>query len=56
MNKERLEKLEQLFREVADLTLRHEETENMAWVSPYKLGLALEKVDPEWWKIVAKPT
>lgn len=42
--------LEAFFREVAQLTLNHEETtENWAWVSPAKLGAALVKVDPEWW-------
>jgi predicted transcriptional regulator len=48
----KVEDLEQFFKEVATLTLRHREIENMAWVSPADLGNALMKVDPEWWKLV----
>lgn len=59
----RLEKLEEFFRTVADLTSNHDGahfyiTDNherkletdVAMVSPAKLGAALEKVDPQWWK------
>jgi len=59
----RLEKLEEFFRTVADLTMNHDGahfyiTDNherkletdVATVSPAKLGAALEKVDPQWWK------
>ena len=45
----RLEQLERFFLEVGALTLNHEE-DDKAWVSPAKLGAALEKVDSEWWK------
>jgi len=59
----RLEKLEEFYHTVADLTMNHDgahfyitdgrehklETD-VAMVSPAKLGVALEKVDAEWWK------
>ena len=49
------EELELFFKEIADLTFNHEtDTNNNAWVSPYKLGKALEKVDPDWWKLITK--
>jgi len=61
--KARLKKLEEFYRTVADLTSNHDgahfyitdgrerklETD-VAMVSPAKLGAALEKVDPQWWK------
>lgn len=59
----RLDLLEEFFRTVAGLTANHDGahfyiTDNherkletdIAVVSPAKLGEALEKVDPEWWK------
>lgn len=46
----RLEKLETFFKEVANLTSNHDVHEDSAVVYPSKLGEALEKVDPEWWK------
>ena len=57
---DRLEKLETFFKEVAILTNSHDGIHfstddgeydiDLAMVSPAKLGQALEKVDPEWWK------
>ncbi len=55
---DRLELLEQFFKEVANLTLNHrvvysrvdENVDGQATVYPSDLGAALEKVDPEWWK------
>lgn len=55
---DRLSKLEAFFKEVAQLTLHHdaiysridENLDGVAVVYPSKLGPALEKVDPEWWK------
>jgi hypothetical protein len=47
-------KLEAFFREIADLTLNHDVEGvdgDTAVVYPSKLGKALEKVDPEWWKL-----
>lgn len=46
----RLAKLEAFYREVAELTLNHANIGDCAVVFPSVLGLALEKVDPEWWK------
>ncbi len=59
----RTEKLEEFFQAVAGLTLNHDgvhfySTDNherkietdIAVVYPSKLGLALEKVDKEWWR------
>ena len=43
------------YKEVAELTFNHEvDTSPMdrAWVSPAKLARALEKIDPDWWKVV----
>lgn len=58
---DRRTKLELFFREVADLTSNHDGIHfhttggrevdiDIAVVYPNKLGAALEKVDPEWWK------
>ena len=48
--------LEAFYREVVELTFNHEEdTDNKAWVSPAKLGKALERVDTEWYELVGKP-
>jgi hypothetical protein len=57
------EKLLAFFKEVASLTANHDGIhfrvtndhkdqieEDIAVVYPSKLGRALEKVDPEWWK------
>ena len=42
-------KLEAFFKEVAKLTLNHNEEKDMgAYVTAADLGKALEKVDPEW--------
>ena len=62
-NEARLATLEEFYRTVVDLTLNHDGahfyiTDNherkletdIAMVSPAKLGAALQKVDPEWWK------
>lgn len=42
------QKLEEFFREVAELTLNHDVLGDSAVVYPNKLGKALEKVDSEW--------
>lgn len=51
---DRLAKLEAFFREVAELTVNHyvlvNGDEDSAVVYPSKLGAALERVDPQWWK------
>jgi hypothetical protein len=59
----RLQKLEEFFRTVAKLTANHDGIhfrvtndhedqieQDIAVVYPSKLGAALEKVDPEWWR------
>lgn len=38
------------YREVAAMTVRHAVIDDHAVVFCDKLGAALEKVDPEWWK------
>jgi hypothetical protein len=58
--RERLQKLETFYKEVAQLTFDHDviyfgtaedgNEEESAVVYPSKLGKALEKVDPEWYK------
>jgi len=47
---DRLALLEQFFKEVVSLTLRHDVIDDHAVVYPNKLEVSLEKVDPEWWK------
>lgn len=47
---DRLALLENFFNEVADLTIRHEEWKGSAVVFPNDLGMALSKVDPEWYR------
>lgn len=51
---ERLAKLEQFFKEVSILTMFHDVCGDNAVVFPSKLGPALEKVDPEWYKKAGK--
>ena len=50
---ERFWKLELLFQTVINLTVNHEvlNSVDLAYVSPEKLGEALAKVDPEWYKL-----
>ena len=63
MPNERLQKLEEFFLTVAKLTANHDGIhfrvtndhedqieQDIAVVYPSKLGAALEKVDPEWWR------
>lgn len=58
--RQRLEKLESFFKEVASLTVNHDTLtssddgveDEYAVVYPNKLGAALEKVDPDWYKNV----
>jgi hypothetical protein len=63
MPNKRLEKLEEFFLTVAKLTANHDGIhfrvtnehkdqieQDIAVVYPSKLGAALEKVDPEWWR------
>ena len=47
---EKLIKLEQFYRAVADLTLRHDVLNGYAVVYPSNLGPLLESVNSEWWK------
>jgi hypothetical protein len=47
---ERLEKLEAFFLEVAYLTSHHNVLDDSAVVYPRDLGIALSRVDPDWWK------
>lgn len=44
------EQLEAFYREVAKLTLNHDVQGDSAVVFPSKLGDALERVSPNWWK------
>jgi len=44
--------LDNFFKEVRDLTLNHDELDDAAVVYPSKLGVALEKVNKDWWKEV----
>jgi len=45
--------LDNFFKEVRDLTLNHDvNMRGVAIVYPSKLGVALEKVDKDWWKEV----
>jgi len=46
---ERLEKLEQFFKDIARMTKNHDVINDSACVTADKLGEALEKVDPEWY-------
>ena len=45
-------KLQEFFKQIAELTLYHDELKGSAVVLPSKLGEALETVEPEWWKFV----
>jgi hypothetical protein len=52
MNPHSVAKLEAFFKAVALLTSNHDVIgDSYATVSPAKLGIELEKVDPEWYKI-----
>ena len=42
--------LETFFKEVVELTVNHDVLNDHAVVYPSRLGEALAKVDPEWWK------
>jgi len=44
--------LDNFFKEVRDLTLNHDELDDAAVVYPSKLGVALGKVNKDWWKEV----
>jgi len=54
----RIAKLEAFYKAVIDLTLNHDTLNSPIWggeeehavVFPSKLGAALEKVDPEWYR------
>lgn len=50
----RLAVLEQFFKEVSILTLKHDVLSDSAVVYPSKLCPVLEKVDPEWWRYSGK--
>ena len=47
----RLELLEGFFREIARLTINHEELRGSAVVYPSALGDALAEVDREWYNV-----
>jgi hypothetical protein len=49
---ERLQKLENFFRAVIELTVNHDVIgDDIASVSPKNLGDALSKVDPNWYSL-----
>jgi hypothetical protein len=50
-----LTKLRAFFKEVAELTSNHDVLQDNAVVYPSKLGDALERVDPEWFRPVPLP-
>ena len=47
-----LAKLREFYRDVARMTLHHDVLGESAVVYPSNLGVALAKIDPEWWKVV----
>lgn len=52
--KTRPQLLEEFFRKVAHLTVRHDSIGEHAVVYPSKLGKALAKVDPDWFHTTGK--
>lgn len=47
---DRFMKLENFFQEVVKLTIEHEVIGDAAVVYPSALGVALSRVDPEWYR------
>jgi len=43
-------KLRIFYQEIAELTINHDVVDDNAVVYPSKLGKALSKIDPEWWR------
>lgn len=56
MNARPVAKLNAFFDEIRRLTSNHDVIADHACVTADKLGKALEKVDPEWWKNVPPMT
>lgn len=48
------EALERFFIEIAELTLNHDVIDDKAAVFANKLGDALDKVNPDWYKLLRK--
>lgn len=48
--KSKQQRLNDFFDEVVNLTINHNVLHNNAVIYANRLGAALEKVDPDWWK------
>lgn len=51
MSNDRFQRLEKFFKAMVKLTIQHDVVGNdIASVSPSKIGKELDKVDPDWYK------